>query len=253
MSVKPIQKTYLAGLMALVVLLLLAALTATAWAAWGAPWRGGLLASLNAGATATPTRTPRPFTPVATFTPRPSALPTATALPPTAPPRPTATRADTPAPLPPLLAQVAAQYGVDPARRFVVVDQDAQRMFVWDPGQPLREMKVSTGDEALGYPTPPWYGLIGVYWGTFYGFGTWADEGWYLFDDPTGSNLIHGLPYRQVDGQKVYDGLDALGNYPASHGCIRLHPDDARWFSAWRPQGAPIVILPKTKAARPKG
>jgi lipoprotein-anchoring transpeptidase ErfK/SrfK len=248
-----IRKTRRAGLVLSLALFLLIALTATVWAAWGAPLRSGWLTAL-AGATATPTRTPRPVTPPPTLIPMATAAPTSTAAPTQRPsPSPSPALGVTPQPLPPFLAEVAAHYGMDPSRRFVVVDQDNQRMYIWDPGRPLREMKVSTGDEAIGYPTPPWYGLIGRYWGTFFGFGVWADEGWYLFDDPTGSNLIHGLPYTLVDGRKVYQGLDALGNYPASHGCIRLHPDDAAWLTAWRPQGVPIAILPKTNAARPKG
>jgi lipoprotein-anchoring transpeptidase ErfK/SrfK len=61
--------------------------------------------------------------------------------------------------------------------------------------------------------------------------------------------LIHSAPYRLVDGKKVYEDLDALGNYPASHGCIRLAPEDAAWFTAWKPQGAPLVVLPRKSAA----
>jgi lipoprotein-anchoring transpeptidase ErfK/SrfK len=48
-----------------------------------------------------------------------------------------------------------------------------------------------------------------------------------------------------VNGAKVYEDLEAIGSYPASHGCIRLRPEDARWFTEWRPQGVPLVILPK--------
>ena len=112
-----------------------------------------------------------------------------------------------------------------------------------------RELLISTGDEDQGYLTPAWYGLVGKEWGTFHAFGTYADDGWYLYDDPTGSILIHSAPYELIDGKKVYEDLDALGNYPASHGCIRLTPDDARWFTAWKPQGVPLVILPKKNDA----
>ena len=121
-------------------------------------------------------------------------------------------------------------------------------MFVWDPAAeaPLRELPVSTGDESRGYRTPPWYGLVGKYEGTFQSFGVYADEGWYLFEDH-GKILIHGAPYKLVDGQKVYEDMEALGAYPASHGCIRLVPEDAAWFTEWNPQGVPLVILPKDR------
>ncbi len=236
------RRTGRAGLILLLIPLLLVGLTVTVWAAWGAA-RGP---ALQAGATATPTRTPRPMTAIPTramiapaiiaFTPTPTPIPQAEAA---------ASAGQPVATLTPYLAQVVAQYGMDPARRFIVVDPNRQRMTIWEPGQPIRELLISTGDETRGYRTPAWYGLVGKYWGTFHAYGTYADEGWYLYTDPTGAILIHSAPYRLINGEKHYEGLDALGNYPASHGCIRLSPEDAVWFTAWRPQGVPLVILPK--------
>jgi lipoprotein-anchoring transpeptidase ErfK/SrfK len=229
------------------IVLVLFAFTATVWAAWGGARLGGLGAAIEARLTATPTRTPRPVTPtprrgsvepaIVAFTATPVPTAVATARP--APPKPPS------AALSPYLAQVVAQYGMDPSRRFIVVDPNTQRMTIWEPGKAARDLPISTGDEDQGYRTPAWYGLVGKYWGTFHAFGTYADEGWYLYDDPTGSILIHSAPYELVDGKKIYVDLDALGNYPASHGCIRLTPDDARWFTTWQPQGVPLVILPK--------
>ncbi|PKO22544.1 MAG: hypothetical protein CVU38_08935 [Chloroflexi bacterium HGW-Chloroflexi-1] len=242
-----------AGVALVLALIVLVVLTATVWAAWGAPWRGGLGALLEAHLTATPTRTPRPVTATPTLLSLDLAIVMPTATPP--PPAPTAApQAASAAPaqaddlLPAHLAAVVERYGMDPARRFVVVDLDAQTMTVWDPGQPLREMPVSTGDETRGYRTPAWYGLVGKFWGTFHAFGVYADDGWYLFED-TGSILVHGAPYKLVDGRNVYENLDALGSYPASRGCIRLTPEDASWFTAWGPGGVPLVILPKSNVA----
>ena len=236
------HKTGRAGLILLLALGLLIGLTATVWAAWGAAWRADLWPRL----TATPTRTPRPTATalkrsvvepaIVSFTPTPTSTPSpadATAA---------ARQADA---LTPYLAQIVAQYGMNPARRFIVVDPNRQRMTIWEPGRSMRELPISTGDEDQGYRTPAWYGLVGKYWGTFHAFGVYADEGWFLYNDPTGSILIHSAPYRLIDGQKHYEDLDALGNYPASHGCIRLLPEDAAWFTAWQPQGVPLVVLPK--------
>ena len=64
---------------------------------------------------------------------------------------------------------------------------------------------------------------MGKYEGTFQSFGVYADEGWYLYEDH-GKILIHSAPYKLVDGEKVYEDMEALGAYPASHGCIRLAP-----------------------------
>jgi hypothetical protein len=225
--------------------IILIALAGTVWAAWGAAWPrwNGFLSSLAVDATATPTRTPRPETPA----PTPASidltivLPAATAEPVAAS---GAAMQPTTEPLMPHLVRVAERYGMDMSRRFIVVDLASQTMTVWDPGRPTRIMPVSTGDESRGYRTLAWYGLVGDYWGTFQASDVYADEGWYLFEDG-GHILIHSLPYRLVDGQKVYEQVDALGAYPASKGCIRLTPEDAKWFTDWNPQGIPIVILPK--------
>lgn len=233
-----------------IAILLVALLAGSAWAAWGvigSTWSSGLLAFLGpVDATATPTRTPRPET----VTPTPAALALEIVIPtgtPTAMPAADAPR-DAAEPLPGWLRDVIDQYGIDPARRFIVVDLASQQMITWEPGQPLRMIPVSTGDETRGYRTLAWYGLVGDYVGTFNAFGVYADEGWYLFED-AGKILIHGAPYRLENGKKVYEDIGALGAYPASRGCIRLSPEDARWFTAWKPKGVPIVILPKSEGA----
>ncbi len=235
-------------------LALLAALTASVWASWGASLRSSLATMLAAGLTATPTKTARPVTPEPTGLALNLLIPTAEAT--TAPPAPVAVpTADlTVEPMPVDLAKIAHQYGIDASRRFIVVDVDTQRMTIWNPQAAptqdgpdtrVRVMPVSTGDETRGYRTRPWYGLVGKYWGTFHTGEVYADEGWYLFED-SGSILIHSAPYRLVDGIKAYEDMDALGNFPASRGCIRLSPEDAQWFTEWQPRGVPLVILPRT-------
>ncbi len=233
-----------AGTILLVALALLALMSVSVWAAFGPTVRRGISAALSAAGTPTPTKTARPA----------EVLPTATVLDlvivapnraATTTPMPEDVAEQTPEPMPEKLAQVISQYGMDPGRRFVVVDIATQTMTVWEPGQPPRDMPVSTGDESRGYRTPAWYGLVGDYWGTFNAMGVFADEGWYLYED-AGAILVHGAPYKLVDGQKVYEQLDALGSYPASRGCIRLRPEDAAWFTAWDPKGVPLVILPRS-------
>ncbi len=223
-------------------------LAGVVWAASGAAMLRlpGRLQAAAPGATATPTRTPRPVT----ATPLPATvdlaivIPTATAQPTAAAVAALPAPVVTAEPLTPYLIDVVERYGMDMSRRFIVVDLASQTMTVWDPGQTTRVMPVSTGDESRGYRTLAWYGLVGNYWGTFEAGNVYADEGWYLFED-AGHILIHSTPYKLVDGQKVYEDLDALGTYPASKGCIRLTPDDAGWFTKWNPKGVPIVILPK--------
>jgi lipoprotein-anchoring transpeptidase ErfK/SrfK len=112
---------------------------------------------------------------------------------------------------------------------------------IYENGSQIKTLPCSTGMPTVDGFTPAWHGRVGDYHGTFFSFGTYADNAWYLFK-ASGDILIHGAPYLYVDGKKVYQDLEALGRYPASHGCIRIHPDDARWFTAWNPRGVPIVI-----------
>ncbi len=193
--------------------------------------------------------------------PTPSPLPTGTATRPAAPepaaaPLPAATPApaavvsqETPPPQPeptpdPFVVEVAQAHGIDPAGAYVIVNQNAQRMTIVEQGRVLRILPISTGDPDRGWYTPAWSGVIGEYWGTFTANGVSADEAWYLFQ-AGGSILIHSSPYTLApDGSKLYQGMDELGVFPASRGCIRIAPEDAAWFSAWGPYNTPIVVLP---------
>ncbi len=230
-----------------------------------AAWLGGLVVgprgAIGAFGTSTPTKTPTPaqhsealtsaaqgapstslgHAPLPTLTPIPTANPTPTAVP---------TAYPTPANEPPAewVEAVARSHGLDTTGSYIVVDQNNQQMHVVEGGRLVRILPVTTGDPRYGWTTPAWFGVIGDYWGTFQGRGgVWADDGWFLFARPSGSFLIHGLPYTQTSaGDKVYKGAGELGALPASNGCIRLAPADAAWFSARDPQGVPIIILPYT-------
>jgi lipoprotein-anchoring transpeptidase ErfK/SrfK len=192
--------------------------------------------------------------PPASTVPAPTSIPVV-APQPAATPLPTATPAPAvvetqaaplqPDPTPdPFLVEVAQAHGIDPAGDYVIVNQNAQRMTIVEQGRVLRVLPISTGDPDRGWYTPAWSGQIGEYWGTFTANGVSADEAWYLFQ-AGGSILIHSSPYTLApDGRKLYQGVDELGVFPASRGCIRIAPDDAAWFSAWGPYDRPIVVLP---------
>jgi len=168
-------------------------------------------------------------TPTATVTPTMTSSPTAT---------------ESPTPCPTRTPGPEAHY-----RRLILIDQDSQTMYVYEDSEMIRRVPVSTGipdqDETI---TPAWEGEVGRFVGTFFAFDVYADEAWYLFEH-YGSMLIHSAPYTVENGAKVYQELDLLGVRPASHGCIRLPPEDSKWFSAWEPQGARVIILPLTPAS----
>lgn len=55
-----------------------------------------------------------------------------------------------------------------------------------------------------------------------------------------GTYLFHGIP---IDASgKVIEEEKALIGKPASHGCVRLHDEDAKWFYENLPDGAMVVI-----------
>ena len=234
---------------------LVAAVVVLALFAWTSSFVFGSSVKSVGFATATPTKTPGAYSLRAegvafalssrgvlpTSTPVPTAVAPAAVTPtPVQPPAPARENAPEP-----WVVELAQTRGLNPDGRYIVVDQALQQMHVVNEGDLVRILDVTTGDPEQDWHTPAWFGVIGDYWGSFTGIGgVMADEGWWLFDR-AGNYLIHGLPYTlDANGQKHYKGRDDLGAAPASHGCIRLSPEDARWFSTWEPQGAPIIILP---------
>lgn len=185
------------------------------------------ISAVGVSNTATPAAPLLPTMTVALATPTLNATPTPTA---TSTPSATPTPSPTPGP--------ETRYD-----RLVVIDQQWQMMYVYEHGEMIRAIPCSTGKPGEETYTPAWEGEVGKYIGTFFSYGTHQDEGWYLFEH-YGSMLIHGNPYILEDGKKVYQELEALGNRPASHGCIRLPPQEALWFSEWKPRGAHVIISP---------
>jgi lipoprotein-anchoring transpeptidase ErfK/SrfK len=130
--------------------------------------------------------------------------------------------------------------------RFLLVNQDEQKMHVYESGVEIHTIPVSTGAPVANAFTPPWRGAVGDYWGggPFRDTDYWADYMWYLFPGEEGSILIHSVPYLRSGDMKIYDRPDALGVRPASHGCVRISPEEAEWLKAWDPVGVPIEITP---------
>ncbi len=128
--------------------------------------------------------------------------------------------------------------------RFILVDQDAQRMRIFENGHEVRIIPVSTGRPVTNAFTPPWQGTVGDDWGSgaFRNSGLYSDFMWFLFPGPEGSILIHSVPYQKQGAEKQYDRLDALGVEPVSNGCVRISPEDAAWLKQWNPVGVPIEI-----------
>lgn len=179
--------------------------------------------------TARATRTATP-TPTATTRPTRTATPT-----PTRKPSATPTPSSTPTPTP-----FSFDTRLDLAR-YIYVDQGTQHLYVFEEGALVRDIPCSTGLPDADSYTPAWVGEVGEYWGTFFAYEVYADEAWYLYKSD-GSILVHSLPYTLTNDAKVYQDRDALGVRPASHGCIRISPEDAAWLTSWGPGGVLMSI-----------
>jgi len=182
-----------------------------------------------------------------TLTLQPTVLP-ATSIPiPTLTPKPTVGYIDVSSdPAPDDAARPAAKRAGkewDPMERAIMIDQNAQQTYVYENGFKIKTIPCSTGKPILDHFTPTWVGRVGELRGTIFSFGVYADNAWELFK-ASGTILIHGAPYVYIDGKKVYQDLDSLGHYPSSHGCIRVHPADADWLTAWDISGVPVVVTP---------
>ena len=57
-----------------------------------------------------------------------------------------------------------------------------------------------------------------------------------------GGYLFHSLPYAEEDEATLDTEAAALLGTPASHGCIRLRPEDAEWIARNCPNGTPCHI-----------
>ena len=182
--------------------------------------------------TSVPTHAPLSPTATSVSTIAPTLVPTQATTLPSATVSPTSSPISTPTP------PIAPAEG-----RFIFVDQDTQLVHIYEDGVETRSLPCSTGLSGPQMNTPAWEGVVGEYWGTFFAFEVYADEAWYLFKS-LGSILIHSSPYTIENGVKIYQDLEILGVRPASHGCIRISPEDALWFTEWGPEGVPIVITP---------
>ncbi|MBC7248348.1 MAG: L,D-transpeptidase [Actinobacteria bacterium] len=121
-------------------------------------------------------------------------------------------------------------------RKSMVVSLAEQKLYCMENGRVVYVFPVSTGTGATptptgdfrilyhdyAHPVPKYPGTVCYYWMGF--FEDYALHAW-----PT---------YNGVQGN--YAGLGS----PASHGCIRLHPDQAHIPYYWAPNGTPISIIP---------
>ncbi len=209
-----------------------------------------------------PTALPRAVIPENTFAPVPEQAPTETPegyCEPTPTPEPTevpefeAAYKSAAYPLPPKSRRTEAggmypeepRLNYDPNKFRCTVDLVNQCAFVYERDDSgnytvlVREMIASCGTK--DHPTP-----VGTFkmqndykrFGFFVRFDCYAQY-WSLV---VGRIYFHSIPYVRRDSRYLdVEGFYALGS-PASHGCIRLLPDDAHWVYCYLCPGTTVQI-----------
>ena len=125
------------------------------------------------------------------------------------------------------------------------ISLDEQRVYVyeWDGSgynKQIKKFKCSTGMD--GYATPS---------GTYQAGGRITLDEWYYFKDYNcyakyayrivGGILFHSVLYNSNKQGPTNSSVRALGR-KASHGCVRLAVDDAKWIYDNCPEGTTVVI-----------
>lgn len=113
-----------------------------------------------------------------------------------------------------------------------------QRVRVYRHGELIREMVASTGTPDK--PTPAGHFRLQNRGEWFYSRKYQQGAKWWVSFKDWGVYLFHSVP---MDAQKqiIPEEAAKLGQ-PASHGCVRLSVEDARWFYETLPQGTPVHI-----------
>ncbi len=118
----------------------------------------------------------------------------------------------------------------------IEVNLSLQRVFIYYKDSLIREMVASGGTEEN--PTP-----LGEYTTNEkieYSFIPRFDMGAYYWVRFYGAYLFHSVPFDE-EGNMILEEYEKLGN-PASHGCIRLKMDEARWLYDNLPLGVRVLI-----------
>lgn len=127
----------------------------------------------------------------------------------------------------------------------VGVSLDKQRVYIWawtgsDYSKEYKSFKCSTGVDSSPTPT-----------GVYQSGGKVTSGMWYYFSDYNcyakyayrivGGILFHSVLYNSDKSGPTNSSVHALGR-KASHGCIRLAVDDAKWIFQNCPEGTTVVI-----------
>ena len=124
----------------------------------------------------------------------------------------------------------------DSANFRIEIDLSRQRLMVFYREDILKEMICSGG--ALETPTP--LGEFITNQKIEYSWVDRFDVGAYYWIRFFEDYLIHSVPFDE-NGEMIVEEFEKLGN-PASHGCVRLRLDEAKWLYETLPLGVKVLI-----------
>ena len=103
----------------------------------------------------------------------------------------------------------------------------------------VRTMKCSTGKNETPTPKGTFQNSTGpgARWHYFKKFDCWAQYAYYI----QGDIMFHSVLYNQKDGPVTQSSVNNLGR-KASHGCVRLSVEDAKWVWNNCPRNTKIVV-----------
>ena len=103
----------------------------------------------------------------------------------------------------------------------------------------VRTMKCSTGKNETPTPTGTYQATTGpgARWHYFKKFECWAQYAYYI----EGDIMFHSVLYNEKDGPVTRSSVNNLGR-KASHGCVRLSVEDAKWIYYNCPVRTKIVV-----------
>ena len=103
----------------------------------------------------------------------------------------------------------------------------------------VRTMKCSTGKDETPTPKGTYQSSTGpgARWHYFKKYQCWAQYAYYI----QGDIMFHSVLYNEKDGPVTQSSVNNLGR-KASHGCVRLSVEDAKWLYTNCPANTKIVV-----------
>lgn len=103
----------------------------------------------------------------------------------------------------------------------------------------VRTMKCSTGKDATPTPKGTYEASTGpgARWHYFKKYTCWAQYAYYI----EGDIMFHSVLYNQKDGPVTQSSVNNLGR-KASHGCVRLSVEDAKWIYQNCPMNTKVIV-----------